>query len=115
MPLLLTKKEIFIWLKEGKKTIDVRKGKPRRGDIAYFVSGPNKLQLKIRKKETGSLSEVLRSDNYRFVIPNAETLVEAVSYVRGLYGDCDGVFTAYYVYPLTQIRFSQIKYVKRNT
>lgn len=99
LPLLLTKKEIFIWLKEGKKTIDVRKGKPCRGDIAYFVSGPNKLQLKIRRKETGSLSELLRSDNFRCVIPNVETLVEAVAYMRGLYADYDGAFTAYYVYP----------------
>lgn len=98
MPLLLTRKEIFIWLKEGKKTVDIRKGKPRRGDIAYFVSGPNKLQLKIAKKETGCLSELLRSDNFRCVIPNVETLAEAVSYMRGLYGDYGGVFTAYYVY-----------------
>jgi ASC-1-like (ASCH) protein len=97
LPLLRTKKEIFLWLKEGKKTIDVRKGKPYRGDFAYFMSGPNKLQLKIIKKETGLLAEIVRSDNFRRVIPNAETPAEAVTYLRGLYGDYDGVFTAYYV------------------
>ena len=99
MPLLRTKKEVFMWLKEGKKTIDVRKGKPYRGDVAYFMSGPYKLQLKIFKKETGRLTEIVRSDNFRCVIPCAETPAEAVVYLRWLYGDYDGVFTAYHVGP----------------
>jgi len=99
LPLLRTKKEVFIWLKEGKKTIEIRKGKPYRGDIAYFISGPNELQLKIIQKETGRLTELVRSDNFRRVIPCAETPAEAVAYLRGLYGDYDGVFTAYHVSP----------------
>ena len=36
MPLLMAKKEVFAWLKAGVKTVDVRKGNGRRGDIAVF-------------------------------------------------------------------------------
>ncbi len=106
MPLLRTKKEVFQWLKEGKKTIDIRKGTPHRGDTACFLCGPYKLQMTIIKKETGKLTELLRSDNYSQVIPSAATLGEALDYFRGLYGDCDGVFTAYHVCVKDVLRFS---------
>jgi ASC-1-like (ASCH) protein len=99
MPLLFTKKEMFEWLKVGKKTIDVRKGNPRRGEIAVFQSGPNVLRLKIIKKETGKLTEVLRSDNYRLVLPFVMTLGDALAYLRRLYDGYDDVFTAYYCAP----------------
>jgi hypothetical protein len=102
LPLLRTKKEVFVWLKEGRKTIDIRKGTPHYGDIAHFLSGPYKLQLKITKKESGMLTDLVRSDNFTCVIPSAQTLTEALNYLRGLYGgDVDGVFTAYYVEPLS--------------
>lgn len=96
MPLLFTKKEMFEWLKIGKKTIDIRKGSPHRGEVAVFQSGPNVLRLKIVKKEMGTLTEVMRSDNYRLVLPSAMTLDDAVADLRRLYGGYDGVFTAYY-------------------
>lgn len=99
MPLLFTKKEMFEWLKMGKKTIDVRKGNPRRGEIAVFQSGPNVLRLKIVKKETGKLTEVLRSDNYRLVLPFVMTLGDALAYLQRLYDGYDDVFTAYYCAP----------------
>jgi hypothetical protein len=95
--LLLTKKDVFIGLKEGKKTIDVRKGKPYRGDVAYFFSGPYQMQLRIIKKETGRLTDLVHSDNFKSVIPCAETPVEAIRYLQRLYSDYEGVFTAYYV------------------
>ena len=97
MPLFFTKKEMFEWLKMGKKTIDIRKGNSHRGEVAVFQSGPNVLRLKIVKKETGRLTEVVRSDNYRLVLPSAMTLGDAVAYLRRLYGGYDGVFTAYYL------------------
>jgi ASC-1-like (ASCH) protein len=99
LPLLRTKKEVFEWLKEGKKTIDIRKGNPHSGDIAVFEAGPHVLRLKIAKRELGRLTDLVRSDNYKEVIPSAETLEDAVDYLRRLYGDYDGVFTAYYVGP----------------
>lgn len=97
MPLLFAKKEVFVWLKEGKKTIDVRKGVPRLGDVAIFQSGPFSLTRKILKTETGQLSEVVRVDNFQQIIPSATVLGDAIAYLNGLYGDCDGVFTAYYI------------------
>jgi ASC-1-like (ASCH) protein len=101
LPFFLAKKEVFEWLTQGKKTIDVRKGDSKPGEIAVFQSGPHALRLKIVKTESGRLTEVLRSDNFKQVIPSAVALGDAVDYLRGLYGGVyDGVFTAYYVVPL---------------
>jgi hypothetical protein len=99
LPLLRTKKEIFEWLKQGKKTIDIRKGNPYRGEIAVFVAGPHVLRLKIARRESGRLSDLVRLDNFRQVIPSAVVVGDAVGYLRGLYGDYDGVFTAYFMEP----------------
>ena len=52
------------------------------------------------KKETGALTEVLRSDNFRLVIPSASVVEVAVAYLLRLYDGYDGLFTAYYVDPL---------------
>jgi ASC-1-like (ASCH) protein len=97
LPLFFTRKEVFEWLKTGKKTIDIRKGKPHEGKIAVFQVGPKILRMKITRKETGSLAEVLRSDNFRLVIPSATVIGDAIAYLHELYGTCDGVFTAYYL------------------
>ena len=97
LPLFFAKKEVFKWLEQGKKTIDIRKGSPKRGEIAVFQSGPNVLRLKILKKEFGQLAEILDLDNYKEVIPSALLLSDAFAYFRGLYGFYDGTFTAYYV------------------
>jgi len=100
LPWFLAKKEVFQWLAQGQKTIDVRKGNPKPGEIAVFQSGPNVLRLKVVKTETGQLTEILRSDNFGAVIPSATMLRDAIGYLHGIYGVDDGVFTAYYVEPL---------------
>jgi ASC-1-like (ASCH) protein len=100
LPVFRTKKEAFEWLRTGKKTIDVRKGGPWRGEIAVYLSGRKVLRMKITERKAGQLEEVVRSDNYMFVIPSAVTLEGAVSYLRRIYDGYDGVFTAYYVVPL---------------
>jgi ASC-1-like (ASCH) protein len=100
LPVFRTKKEAFEWLKTGKKTIDIRKGEPLRGEIAVYLSGRSILRMKITKRETGRIEEVVRLDNFRFVIPSAVTVEEAVSYLRQLYCSYDGVFAAYHVAPL---------------
>jgi hypothetical protein len=56
--------------------------------------------MKIVKKETGRLEDVVRLDNYRLIIPTALVLDEAIAYLRGLYFGYVGVFSAYYVSPL---------------
>jgi len=96
-PLFQTKKEVYAWLREGRKTIDVLKGKARRGDIAVFQSIAMHLRLPIAKKETGTLTEVIRADNYRQIIPPANSVEEALSYLLGLYTAHNGTFTAYYL------------------
>jgi len=100
LPVFRTKKEAFEWLKTGEKTIDIRKGDPCRGEVAVYLSGRKVLRMKITKREMGRLEEVVRSDNYRLVIPSAVTVEGAVAYLRRLYDDYDGVFTAYYVVQL---------------
>jgi ASC-1-like (ASCH) protein len=97
MPLFLAKKEVFAWIKDGKKTIDVRKGSPRLGEIAVFQCGNNHLRIQIARRETGKLFEVIRDDNYRLIIPTANNLEEALSYICRLYPTGDGLFTAYYL------------------
>jgi len=99
VPLLLTRKEAFAWLKEGRKTVDVRKGHPRHGDMAVFQSGPNYLRFRIIKKETGKLTQIIRNDNYGQVVPSAEKLDDALNYLRNMYGGDGGEFTAYYLSP----------------
>ncbi len=97
LPLLFAKKEVFIWLKDGKKTIDIRKGTPKQGSVAIFQSGPFTLTRKVLKTETGLLNELVCNDNFKQIIPAATALGDAITYLRGLYGNYDGVFTAYYL------------------
>ena len=95
----MAKKEVFLWLKTGSKTIDVRKGTPWNGNTATFQCGPYHLELPIVKKETGKLAEVIRQDNYKAVIPTAKTREDALDYLRAIYGTDEGTFTAYHVKP----------------
>ena len=97
LPLFFAKKEVFQWLSQGQKTIDVRKGNPKPGEIAVFQSGSSILRLKIVKTECGQLTDILRSDNYKAVIPSAVVLGDAIGYLREIYRINDGIFTAYYV------------------
>ncbi len=101
MPLFRTKKEPFEWLMTGKKTIDVRKGDSYDGEVAVYLSGRKVLRMRIVKKETGMLAQVVRVDNFRLVIPSAGTVENAIAYLRDLYVGYEGVFTAYYVMPFT--------------
>ena len=99
LPVFRTKKEAFEWLTSSKKTIDVRRGNPHRGEVAVYLSGRKVLRMRIIKSETGRLREVVRSDNYRLVIPSAVVIDDALVYLRRLYDGYDGVFTAYYITP----------------
>ncbi len=102
LPLFPAKSEVFAWIKDGRKTIDVRKGKAWRGEIAVVQSGASYLRLKIIKKETGKLADIIRAENYRSIIPTAKSLQSARDYLHGLYEDGDGLFTAYYLEPPTE-------------
>jgi hypothetical protein len=98
MPVFFTKKEYFQALKQGKKTVDIRRGRPKQGAFAAFLSGPHLLRMKITKKETGNLTVIVRADNFRLIVPWAASLGDVLAVFRGLYGgSVDGDFTAYYV------------------
>jgi hypothetical protein len=97
VPLFMARKEVFAWLNAGTKTIDVRRGVARNGEVAFFQSGVNCLQLSIVKKETGTLKEVITQENFRSIIPTAKNLGDVISYLQGIYGTDQGVFTAYYL------------------
>jgi ASC-1-like (ASCH) protein len=97
LPVFLAKKEVFDWLLEGKKTVDVRKGRRIEGETVLFISGPRRLTLRVVEVHSGKLGDLVRLDNFRQVIPCAQSLGEALAYFGRFYGDCDGVFTAYTV------------------
>lgn len=94
---LLAKKEVYEWLKTGQKTIDIRRGKPRQGERVLFVSGPHRLEMQIVDRRSGALLDLICLDNFRQVVPCAGSVDEAVDYLRRIYGDVDGFFTAYFV------------------
>ncbi len=96
MPLFIVGKDVFVWIAIGRKTIEVRKGRAKRGEGAVFRYGRKTLRGKINKIEEGSLSEILRNDNYKLIIPNAKSSEMAIAYFKGLHGTTEGMFTAYY-------------------
>jgi len=95
MPLFMVKKDVFEWIKTGKKTIELRKGKAKFGDQAVFQCGRNILRGKIVRRDEGSLPALLPSLNFKEIIPTARNLEEARAYIEKLYGTTDGTFTAY--------------------
>jgi hypothetical protein len=50
----------------------------------------------VEGKEEGSLTDVLRQGNYKKIIPSANDLDEAITYLKSLYGTVEGTFTAYH-------------------
>ena len=94
--LFMVKKEVFEWIRTGQKTIELRRGKAMKGDVAVFQCGRSILRRKIIKKEEGTLTEVLRQGNYKKIIPIANSLEKAIDYLKKLYGTTEGIFTAYF-------------------
>ncbi len=98
MPLLWVKREVYDWIKNGQKTIDIRKGKPRKGSFVKILCGRNPiLKFEIVKRETGKLSELIRQDNFKSVIPTALSMQDSQNYLERIYGKHEGVFSAYYL------------------
>jgi len=91
----MVKKEVFEWVQTGKKTIELRKGKAKSGDQAVFQCGRNILRGKIVRRDEGNLHTLLRSLNFKQIIPTANSIKEATAYIRKLYGTTDGPFTVY--------------------
>jgi hypothetical protein len=79
LPLFL-KKELFEWLKVGKKTIGVRKIDQRDWEVDVF--------FELGRKECDRTT--------------ALTLEDVLAYLRELYDGYDSIFTAYSVEPLNR-------------
>jgi hypothetical protein len=97
LPFLLAKKEVYDWLKTGQKTIDIRRGKPQKGNTVVFQCGPRSLEFTVVKTEQGKLTDLVNADNFRLVIPSAATLADALGYLGRLFGDYNGVCVAYFL------------------
>jgi len=96
----MIKLEVFKWIKDGLKTIEIRKGKALRGSRIVFIAGVRRGEMVILKanildKKEGSLSELLTESNFKRVVPIAESLNEAIAYVQSIYPN-ETMFTSYY-------------------
>jgi len=91
----MVKKEVFEWIKTGKKTIELRKGKAKSGDQAVFQSGRNILRGKIAKRDEGNLQTLLQKLDFKQIIPATDSVEEAKAYIQKLYGTTDGTFMVY--------------------
>jgi ASC-1-like (ASCH) protein len=110
MPVFFTKKEYFQAIQQGKKTIDIRKGRPQQGGTAVFLSGPQTARMKIERRETGKLAEIVREDNFRLIVPWAGSLADVFSILQGFYGeDVEGDFTAYHVVSEGSVKSESVK------
>ena len=96
MPAFLTKKEVFEWIRTGRKNVELRRGKVQNGDAITFLNGRNEsLSGRILRKKEGPLEDVLNAMNYKRIIPTAKNLDDAKAFIRRLYPTTKGTFTAY--------------------
>ena len=96
MPAFRTKKEVHDWIKSGKKTIELRKGKTQNGDSITFLNGRNgKIKGRILRRQEGTLRDVLSEATYKRIVPTARNLGEAMEFIRRIYPSAEGTFTAY--------------------
>ena len=96
MPAFRTKKEVHDWIKSGKKTIELRKGKTQNGDSITFLNGRNEKMIgRILRRREGALRDVLNEDTYKRIVPTARDLGEAMDFIKRIYPSAEGMFTAY--------------------
>jgi ASC-1-like (ASCH) protein len=92
----MTKREVYEWIENGLKSVDIRRGKPKRGNVAVFICGKGScIRARILNKIEGDLPSLLEHFGFTNVIPTAKTLQEAMTYIEKLYGTTNGTFTAY--------------------
>lgn len=96
MPTFFIKKEVYEWIKLTKKTVELRKGKPRNGEKIAFLSGRNKMiRGRILRKREGKLEELLNIQTYKKIVPCAKNLEEAKAFIKKIYPSTEDLFTAY--------------------
>ncbi len=96
MPTFLTKKEVYDWIRNGEKTIELRSGKPMQGTNITFLNGRRQtVKARILRKQEGKLEELLNIATYSKIVPTAGSLDEAISFVKRIYPMSEGTFTTY--------------------
>jgi ASC-1-like (ASCH) protein len=96
MPAFLTKKEVFEWIRTGRKNVELRRGKTQNGDAITFLNGRNEsLNGKILRKKEGNFEELLNALNYKQIIPTAKNIDEAKAFIKKIYPTTEGTFTTY--------------------
>ena len=96
MPAFTVRKEPFNWITTGRKSVELRKGKARKGNYATFLSGRRQaVKARIVKKQEGTLTELLNPSTFHNIVPTARNLDEAIEYIKRFYPSLEGTFTAY--------------------
>lgn len=62
LPLFIVKKQVFKWIENRQKHIEIRKGRPMQGDEAVFQCGKQVIRRKIVLKKEGARAREL--DNF---------------------------------------------------
>ena len=87
---------MYEWIKSGRKTIELRRGRPRDGDDITFLGGRGeRLKGCILRKSEGKLDDVLNSFTYNKIVPTAKSLDEALKFIMTIYPFTEGIFTTY--------------------
>ncbi len=91
----MVKKEVFKWIENRQKHVEIRKGKPMQGDKAVFQCGKCIIRRKIVSKQTGQLADLLNAVGFKNAVPNAESLEEAIRFYEDLGYSAGTQLTAY--------------------
>ncbi len=95
MPLFPVRKQVFEWISENKRTVEIREGKSKKGDEAVFRSGKNVVRRLITERREGHLRYLLLHYGFKRVIPTVHTLEETLRFYESLGTNINGIFTAY--------------------
>jgi ASC-1-like (ASCH) protein len=95
MPLFPVRKQVFEWVREKKRTVEIREGKSKKGDEAVFRSGKEVVRRPITERREGHLRYLLLHYGFKRVIPTVHTLEETLRFYESLGCNINGIFTAY--------------------
>lgn len=95
MPLFPVKKQVFEWIRQDRKTVEIKEGKSKKGNEAVFRSGRNMVRKKIIETKEGRLRYLLLHYGFKKVVPIAHTLEETFRFYETLGHNINGIFTAY--------------------
>lgn len=88
--MFLIKKKYFKAIKNGSKTVDLRKLTKARenikpGDEAVFVCGRDVLRKEIEKTTRGSLDKITKKIDFKKIVPWAKSKKDFVNSIKEIY------------------------------